>query len=259
MNNPIVFGGQALFAPKKIIAIGDIHGMAMKLENLLQKILPLEPETHLIFCGDLINRGPQSPQVLDLITEVYEKYPNQVYFIRGNHDWMLQTYCINRNAGWMEYIAKTLEQMKIEWGLLDTNPETVKQVLIDQGIWEWYFEKALAYYETEEVICTHAPLDYMTLILYGGEDYAEDFQEKESGFRYLLDRLPDLMWQFTNEDEKRIDNIIPKMKICGHQFKHHKQPRLFRQRAFIDTGCGCVANRPLTALEYPGKKVIQSD
>lgn len=257
----IKFGQNPLYTPKKVIAIGDIHGMADKLQNLLNKLLPLDPDTHLVFCGDLINRGPQSPAVLDLITEVYEKYPGQVFIIRGNHDWMLQTYCVNRNGGWMQYIGTTLEQMKNEWGLADTNPETIKQVLIDQGIWEWYFEKALSYYETDSLICTHAPLDYTTLLMYGGEDYAEDYAEKEDGepFRYLIDRLSDLMWQFTNEDDKRIDEIIPKMKICGHQFKHHKQARLFKKRAYIDTGCGCVPGRPLSALIMPAKKVVQSD
>lgn len=261
MNEPTLkYGARPLFTPIKLIAVGDIHGMASELESLLKKILPLEPGTHLVFCGDLIDRGLESPRVLDLITEIYEKYPDQVFVIRGNHDWMLQSYCVNGSSVWMNFIGPTMEQMKTEWGLPDTKPDTIKQILIDQGIWEWYFDKALPYYETATAICTHAPLEYTQLLMYGALDYEEDFQDegREPDFRFLLDRNMDLMWQFSNEDDKRVDNLVKKFKICGHQFKHHKQARIFRGRAYIDTGCGCVAGRPLTALVYPGKKVIQS-
>ena len=74
------------------------------------------------------------------------------------------------------------------------------------------------------------------------------------GGRYILDRmLFDLIWGFTFEE----DNIpIEKIQVCGHQFKHHKQPRLFKNRAFIDTGCG-YGDKPLTAVEFPKKLVFQ--
>jgi len=55
--------------------------------------------------------------------------------------------------------------------------------------------------------------------------------------------------------------IIKHMKkyhICGHQFKHHKQPRIFKHRAFIDVGCGARPDRPLVAVKFPGKKVYRS-
>ena len=262
----IKYGKQDLFSPQKIIAVGDIHGMDLKLDSLLQKILPLESETHLVFCGDVINRGTNSARVLDMITEVYEKFPGQVFVVRGNHDWMLHNYCLSGSNQWLSFLTTSLEQMKTEWSLSDTKPDTIKQALIDQGIWNWYFDHALPYYETDEVICTHAPIDYMTVYLHGGKDYAEDYLQKDTEdgdgiyFKYMLERLgSELLWMFTNEDEKRIDNLIPKFKICGHQFKHHSQPRIFKQRAYIDTGCGCIPNRPLTALIYPGKKVVQSE
>lgn len=258
----IQFGSRPLFKSDTLIAIGDIHGQDLKLESLLSKILPLAEGSHLVFCGDLINRGTNSPRVLDLMTEIWGKYPGQVFTIRGNHDWMLLSYVINGNKDWMQYIGKTLEQMKLEWNLPDTLPATICQALKDQGIWQWYYEQALPYYESEQVICTHAPLDYMTTHYMGGRDYAEDFETEkdDADFKYLLDRMRgELMWQFTDEDEKRIDNLVPKFKICGHQFKHHSQPRLFKMRAFIDTGCGCYPTRPLTALYYPSKKVVQSD
>lgn len=254
------FGKNPLFTPKKLIAIGDVHGESHKLANLLTKILPLEPDTHLVFCGDLVDRGEDSPQVLEIITNLMITFPNQVFTIRGNHDWMLLKYCEDGKADWFKFIGKTLNQMEKRWGLTDIGPSTIKQALIDRNIWFWYREEALSYYETDSAILTHAPLSYMICFMYGTKP--EDFYNKDNdpNFVYLLDKLKwEVMWEFVDENDKRIDKLIPKLKICGHQYKHHKQPRIFKQRAFIDTGCGAYPDRPLTAIIVPSKKIIQSD
>jgi serine/threonine protein phosphatase 1 len=71
------------------IAIGDIHGMAGKLENLLRRIDAwLEAnrvsEPHkFIFLGDYIDRGPQSREVL----EIAQRLQTQgAICLRGNHE-----------------------------------------------------------------------------------------------------------------------------------------------------------------------------
>lgn len=257
----IKYGKNPLYSPERIFFIGDIHGMDSCLKNLLVKILPLETNDHIVFCGDLINKGDNSALVLETINELIKKYPNQIFIIKGNHDWMLHSYLIHNNQGWFSFLNKTLENFKEEWQLIDTKADTIKNVLIEKGIWSWFYEKSITYYETEKVIATHAPLNYMTLICHGGNEYERDFLEEgeELFFRHLLDRVPDLMWEFTNEEDKRIDNIVKKFKVCGHQFKHHKQPRIFRNRAFIDTGCGTVPNKPLIALEFPSKRILKSE
>lgn len=254
------FGGRALLKPKKIFAIGDIHGEADKLQSILNQILPiLTSDDHIVFCGDLINRGPKNPQVLEIITDLFKNYPNQIFVIQGNHDFMLQNFCVHGNWSWMKtYGGMTLPQMKEHWKLDDFLPQTILQTLKNKGIWEW-LEKTIPYYETEEVIITHAPLHFDQLCMFGLLDYEEDFTSSEpENSRALLDRGADLMWEFSKEDDERIDKYIKKFKICGHQFAHHKKPRVFKLRAFIDTGCGCKPNAPLTCLMYPGKKIFQS-
>src|ERR1700730_19377799 len=55
------------------IVIGDIHGMAAKLENLLGQIdmwcaaNAMAELRQLIFLGDYIDRGPDSRQVLQIV------------------------------------------------------------------------------------------------------------------------------------------------------------------------------------------------
>lgn len=70
-----------------IFAIGDIHGQRERLTNLLAK-LPLEPEDRLVFVGDYIDRGPDSPGVIEDLIALQEARPSTV-FLRGNHEQMM--------------------------------------------------------------------------------------------------------------------------------------------------------------------------
>ncbi|MEM9806379.1 MAG: AAA family ATPase [Cyanobacteria bacterium P01_D01_bin.56] len=68
--------------------IGDIHGLADTLQTMLQKLGYDDNLTHpdgrqLCFLGDLVDRGPQSLEVLDLVMDAVAKGH---YCVRGNHD-----------------------------------------------------------------------------------------------------------------------------------------------------------------------------
>lgn len=61
--------------------IGDVQGCFDALQNLLQRINFQPDQDHLIFSGDIINRGPQSLETLRFIHSL----PN-VTVTLGNHD-----------------------------------------------------------------------------------------------------------------------------------------------------------------------------
>ncbi|MFO8027339.1 MAG: metallophosphoesterase [Opitutales bacterium] len=63
----------------RTIAIGDVHGCADEFEELLNA-LELQPEDRVIQLGDLVNRGPDSHGVLELVREY------KVEAILGNHE-----------------------------------------------------------------------------------------------------------------------------------------------------------------------------
>jgi serine/threonine protein phosphatase 1 len=71
------------------IVIGDIHGMAAKLRNLLCRIdiwlltNAREERSQLIFLGDYIDRGPDSRQVLQIVQRLHAK---GAICLRGNHE-----------------------------------------------------------------------------------------------------------------------------------------------------------------------------
>lgn len=75
---------------RRLYAIGDIHGHLDLLKGLLARICADErarggPEGELIFLGDLINRGPDSAQVIDFLMKVQAERP-ETRFLLGNHE-----------------------------------------------------------------------------------------------------------------------------------------------------------------------------
>lgn len=73
--------------PKRLLAIGDIHGCyAMLLD--LWKQLDFSPATDIaVFLGDYTDRGEDSAKVMEWVLS-HQHSPN-LYFLRGNHEVML--------------------------------------------------------------------------------------------------------------------------------------------------------------------------
>lgn len=83
----------AIPAGKRVYAIGDIHGRADLLDQLLVKILADDAargdaEAQIIFLGDLPDRGPGSRQVIEHAMTLAQSSPDTV-FIKGNHEELL--------------------------------------------------------------------------------------------------------------------------------------------------------------------------
>jgi diadenosine tetraphosphatase ApaH/serine/threonine PP2A family protein phosphatase len=73
-----------LDTPKgRVIAIGDVHGCISELKELLEKVGPTKDDL-LVFVGDLIDRGPDSEGVVQLVKSFSEACPT--YNALGNHD-----------------------------------------------------------------------------------------------------------------------------------------------------------------------------
>ena len=255
----IQYGERTLHCPVgKVYLFGDVHNEADKLMSVLDQIEPLlTPDDHLVFCGDLVDRGLMAALTVEVLVDLCRKYPDQVFFVRGNHDWMLQNYLLTGNTGWFTYLLVTLEDFKSQWKLHDIRPETIAQALTDKGFKE-ITSRMIPYYETPEILATHAPLDRTTVLMNGGDYYEEMYAERinNPGFEHLLEKMEyEILWGFT--DEGLEIPWVKKFRVCGHQPGRHKHPRIFKDRAYIDTGAG-KGDRPITCLVYPGKNYFQS-
>jgi serine/threonine protein phosphatase 1 len=75
---------------QRLYAIGDIHGRLDLLDSLLSRIETDDAargasQTTLLFLGDLIDRGPESAQVVERLIDVKARYP-ETRFLLGNHE-----------------------------------------------------------------------------------------------------------------------------------------------------------------------------
>ncbi len=73
---------------KVLVAIGDSHGHSDLLSSLLDAIEEqTPPHTHVIFLGDLVDRGPDSRGCLDLAARMRSR--RSTTYLMGNHEAML--------------------------------------------------------------------------------------------------------------------------------------------------------------------------
>ncbi|OHT02171.1 Ser/Thr protein phosphatase [Tritrichomonas foetus] len=79
-NEPIIL---SLRAP--VIIVGDLHGHIFDLFHILKKY-GYPPETKYLFLGDIVDRGEFSTETLTLILTMKALYPDDIYVIRGNHE-----------------------------------------------------------------------------------------------------------------------------------------------------------------------------
>lgn len=90
-------------AGRRVYAVGDIHGHLDLLDDLLAQIdadhaARPPAERTLIFLGDLVDRGPQSAQVVERLLELSRHDPD-ARFILGNHEEvMLKALAGEKNA-----------------------------------------------------------------------------------------------------------------------------------------------------------------
>lgn len=77
-------------ADQRLYAIGDVHGRADLLEQLLEKIYQDNkirgevPQWQMVFLGDLIDRGPESRRVVEVAIQLAAEIP--CVTLMGNHE-----------------------------------------------------------------------------------------------------------------------------------------------------------------------------
>ena len=79
---------------KRVYAIGDLHGCVDEpalLVEFLVKDEGLTVDDTVIFLGDYIDRGPASKDVVELMLQFKQAFP-ETHFLRGNHEDMMMDF-----------------------------------------------------------------------------------------------------------------------------------------------------------------------
>lgn len=104
--------------------IGDVHGCADELKALLTELgygLSLEGERtvltppgdrKLVFVGDLVDRGPQTPDVLRIVMDAVDA--GQALCVQGNHDQKLDRWMAGRNVKIAHGLQESIDQLEAE-------------------------------------------------------------------------------------------------------------------------------------------------
>jgi protein phosphatase len=98
--------------------IGDVHGCLSELKTLLGELgYSLDTLTHpagrkLVFLGDLVDRGPDSPGVMRLVMDAVSE--GRAYCVLGNHDEKFRRWLGGREVTTGGGLKFTIEQMQGE-------------------------------------------------------------------------------------------------------------------------------------------------
>jgi serine/threonine protein phosphatase 1 len=240
------------------IAIGDIHGNSLALDNVLAKLMPtISRRDVLVFLGDYIDRGPDTRGCLDRIVRLKEEARCAVVTLLGNHeDLMLKVLRDPTCHIWtlaLQSFATIRSYSTEAAAVLDREIKRLGPRLITEGLplpYRAFFdsmpsshlallENLELYHRTEDVTCVHGGLlggvplhlqDPQTLVL-GPVDFPDGYHGQET--------VVYGHWNNAVEDES------------GWPWPCVKANRTFG----IDT----ISRGVLTAMRFPDGKIFQSD
>ena len=209
----------------KTFAIGDIHGCAEELNDLITK-LPLDDDSTIVFLGDYVDRGPNSKGVIEKIIELQNQY--NVVTLQGNHESMM--------LGFLEDPSSPLAGLFI----LNGGSATLASYLNKNDTYDIpkehidFLESLKLYHETDTHFFVHAGVPNIKLSELNHEEYRNQ-----------------LLWvrgSFLNSSFQWEKTIV-------HGHTPNKEVERTPQRINLDTGC--VFKGYLSAIEVHSGDLYQ--
>lgn len=222
--------------------IGDIHGCFDELRSLMEKLgyvidgdgpyrVSHPDGRRLIFVGDLVDRGPKTPQVLRIVMDMVSD--GVAFCVAGNHDEKLKKALMGRDVKVSHGLAESLEQLALE------TPEFRAQVVefLDGLISHYVFDGgklAVSHAGLKEHYIGRGSPRIRSFAMFG--ETTGETDEFGMPIRYNWAR----------------DYRGQTMLVYGHT--PIPEPEWLNRTINIDTGC--VFGGKLTALRYPEKELV---
>lgn len=267
-------------------AIGDVQGCARSLSALLAKI---PEDSTLLFCGDLINRGPRSLEALALMMD----FGPRAQFVLGNHDLhFLAAACGARKPSKSDTLNDLLKSSKVnhyvDWLRgqslalslsIQPLPATAPQrhLLVHAGVLpQWSADQTIALANEVCVVLQGQDWESMIRAMYSNvpNQWSDDLRGM-GRLRLIINALtrtrfvydtgalelegkegpagaPEgtLPW-FEHPERKTLDEVLV--------FGHWSTLGLINRRRLIGLDTGCVWGGQLTAMELETRRIVQVD
>jgi bis(5'-nucleosyl)-tetraphosphatase (symmetrical) len=265
-----------------LYAIGDIQGCARSFEALLKRIDFNKKHDHLWLVGDLVNRGPDSAEVLRLVRDLGAS----ASCVLGNHDLhLLSTVAGVRSISSADSFDDVLDapdaDALIDWlrGLpLIVRDRGAKRVLVHAGIPpDWKIRQAVeAASEVEELLADHRWRKALRA-MYGDVpgEWTPDLSPGDRR-RFTINALTRIRFctksgglDFRNSGPpgSQLSGLKPWFDFPKRRarkwhivFGHWSALGILRRKNLTALDSGCVWGRELTAvpLEPPGESIAVS-
>jgi serine/threonine protein phosphatase 1 len=248
--------------------IGDVHGLADQLSQLIERIQKKDKDANFWFVGDYCDRGPNSKNVIETIFALGDK----AHCVRGNHDEVFDVVINTSVSPYSEHGWQSLPNPEVHaliWfyrqgmretfeSYVDSSVDVDLNATTPQGIrrlnwWvpeehkKWYRNLPL-YLEHDDFFVCHAHLPIDTA---GPKEYLEEYPEEFDGF----------LWnRFDYQQEILEDKQWKKKGYFGHTptFIYEKQGIINGPKiSLVDTGAVFTkSNGALTAICHETGDVI---
>lgn len=217
----------------KAMVAGDVHGQLPPLRALLQFVRAKEKP--LILLGDYVNRGPNSREVLDALVSAAERKDGRFVFLLGNHERELLKFL---DGGPLEDFAAH--------GGLATLKSYLPHDVTDDPVGEFrrgfdplhreFLESLPSFLETQDYLFSHTGFDPSDILL--RTDAA------------VAGRGTSRIFSYTGPWPKR-------RTFFGHFVQANGEPFISTHLVCLDTGCGTIPGRPLTAFDIESGESTQ--
>jgi serine/threonine protein phosphatase 1 len=228
-----------------IYAIGDIHGRYDLLKDLLLQIVRDRQATAprrrpvLVFCGDYIDRGPQSAEVVEALVWLGDNVDAEIRTLKGNHEQALLDFLEIPTAGG-DWIAVGGAETLRSYGVEPPQPENDEAGLIRAG------RELLA-----KMPASHVRALENLEISYEAGDCLFVHAGIRPGVGLGEQQEADLLWireEFLDWEGPPGDRLV----VHGHSW-YSAQPQLLDHRLGLDTGA--YQTGVLTAARLFGSRV----
>ena len=239
------------------IAVGDIHGNLLALNDLLDKIRGEGgPGDTCVFLGDYIDRGPDAKGCVDAILEFQQQVEADVVCLMGNHEeWLLRTLRDYSRHSWLlgmealdtirSYSAEAavaIREAMVSAGatLILGQCALPYEIFVDCMSAEHlrFFEGLRLFCQTEDCLCVHGGLDTRIAnvrdqsphaLIWGAGDFPNGYEGAEP-----------VVYGHRNNTILTADNW-PAPMVVGRTF-----------------GIDSISHGILTAIRLPDQRIYQS-